>query len=109
LSSNKRITNTEPIHPKANNVDLVKRALNFEINDFETGYHDSYSNTIDIYICREFKKIFEKIYPLVKELDKLLSDRPHLEIINTVAEIIIFSLMSSNPVKFLKDAINFHH
>lgn len=45
--------------------------------------------------------------PLIEEIDKLLSYTPPAERIDTVAKMIMTSLMSSNPFKAMKDAIKF--
>ncbi len=54
----------------------------------------------------KFFEIFEKISPLIDELDKLLSFKPNQERIKMLSDAIIFALMSSNPVHSLKDTIS---
>jgi hypothetical protein len=56
-----------------------------------------------------FIEIFEKISPLIEDLDNLLSTyKSPDEKIKMVSEGIILALMSSNPVSSLKDIINLH-
>lgn len=66
---------------------------------------------IDKYTSDEdkFFKIFEKISPLIDDLDTLLSAyTSHDERNKILSEIIISALMSSNPVRSLKNTINMH-
>ncbi len=57
----------------------------------------------------KFFKIFEKISPLIEDLDTLLSTyKSPDEKIKMVSEGTILALMSSNPVRSLKDIINLH-
>lgn len=57
----------------------------------------------------KFFEIFEKISPLIEDLDTLLSTyKSPDEKIKMVSEGIILALMSSNPVSTLKDIINLH-
>ena len=58
---------------------------------------------------RKVFKIFEKISPLIDELDTLLSKyKPDPERIKILSDVISYSLMSSNPVRSLKDTISFY-
>jgi hypothetical protein len=58
---------------------------------------------------KNFFEIFEKISPLIEDLDTLLSTyKSPDEKIKMVSEEIILALMSSNPVRTLKDIINLH-
>ena len=51
-------------------------------------------------------KIFEKISPFIDELDTLLSKyKPDAERIKILSDVISYSLMTSNPVRSLKEAI----
>jgi hypothetical protein len=59
--------------------------LDFELNGFKTGSPNSYINTNTDE--QRILKVFEKTYPLVEELDKLLSHRPYLGRIIIVADI----------------------
>ncbi|MER5174900.1 MAG: hypothetical protein ABJB76_03280 [Candidatus Nitrosocosmicus sp.] len=57
----------------------------------------------------KFFKIFEKIAPLIDELDTQLSAyKSHEERIKILSESIILALMSANPVISLKNIINMH-
>ena len=57
----------------------------------------------------KFFEIFGKISPLIEDLDTLLSTyKSPDEKIKMVSEGIILALMSSNPVRTLKDIINLH-
>jgi hypothetical protein len=47
--------------------------------------------------------------PLIEEMDKGLSDIPPEKRIDTVGQIIMSSLNTSNPFKAMRDAINFHN
>jgi hypothetical protein len=65
---------------------------------------------IDIKIDDEkFFEIFEKISPLIDELDTLLSVyKSHEERMKILSDGIILALISSNPVRSLKEIIKLH-
>ncbi len=103
--------------PNSHNINSDEMAQSFNTNAFKTRNYKPpppppSSSLVDGDETDEEKvlKVFGKILPLVEELDKLLllSNLPHAERINTVAELIILSLSSSNPSKVIKNAINFH-
>jgi hypothetical protein len=75
------------------------------LEDLKVGITDP---EIDINTADEkFFEIFEKISPLIDELDILLSEyKYHEERINILSDGIILALMSPNPVRSLKDLIN---
>ncbi len=116
--------NGETTTPSTNyhNINSDEMAQSFNTNAFKTRNYkpppppssssSSSSSLVDGDETDEEKvlKVFGKVLPLVEELDKLLllSNLPHAERINTVAELIILSLSSSNPSKVIKNAINFH-
>ena len=85
-----------------------KRGYSFDPNAFKA--KDGESSTDKDYADEEkITKIFGKMLPLIEELDKLLLDAPPANRIDTVAKIIMSSLMSSNPFKVIKDAIDFQN
>ncbi len=106
--SDKRITtNREATQlSNANIMDIGKEAYSFDSNAFKARYLDS-STDKDNADEEKILRIFGKMLPLIEELDNLLLDVPHAERIDAVAQIIISSLMSSNPFKLMENAINF--
>ncbi len=92
----------------ANIMDAGKEGCRFIPNAFKA--KDVESSTDDDNADEEkILKIYGKMLPLVEELDKLLLDVTPAERIDTVAKIIISSLMFSNPIKAIKHAIDFQH
>lgn len=90
------------------NTEAVTLSRGFNINAFKTSYLKPSSVDEDATDEEKVLKVFGKMLPLVEELDKGLSDLPHAERINRVAELIILSLSSPNPFRLIKNAINFH-
>ena len=60
-------------------------------------------------MTRKKFKVFGKMLPLIEELESRLSDTPTAERTGIVGQIIMTSLMTSNPIKAMRDAINFHN
>jgi hypothetical protein len=90
-----------------NNTINIPKPNNFNLKDFE--YRDPYSKIAKTDEEKVFK-IFEKISPLIDELDTLLIST-YIQNINRtqiLASVIISSLTSQNPVKSIKNHINFY-
>jgi hypothetical protein len=110
--SNKRKINvpsssTISLESDNNNSTKIPKPNNTNLNDFE--YRDPYSKIAKTDEEKVYK-IFEKISPLIDELDTLLIST-YIQNINRtqiLASVIISSLTSQNPVKFIKKHINFY-
>jgi hypothetical protein len=110
--SNKRKINvpsssTISLESDNNNSTKIPKPNNTNLNDFE--YRDPYSKIAKTDEEKVYK-IFEKISPLIDELDTLLIST-YIQNINRtqiLASVIISSLTSQNPVKFIKNQINFY-
>lgn len=89
-------------------MDIGEKADRFNNNSLKTTYPgpstDKGNDDED-----KILKIFGKMLPLIEELDKLLLDAPPAKRIDTVAGIIMSSLMSSNPFKAMRGAIDFQN
>jgi hypothetical protein len=90
----------------ANSMDIGNEAHGFDSNAFKARHLES-STDKDNADEEKILRIFGKMLPLIEEFDNLLLDIPHAERIDAVAQIIISSLMSSNPFKAMENAINF--
>jgi hypothetical protein len=90
----------------ANSMDIGIEAYGFDSNAFKARHLES-STDKDNADEEKILRIFGKMLPLIEEFDNLLLDIPHDERIDAVAQIIISSLMSSNPFKAMENAINF--
>ncbi len=98
-NNNKTMTEVKPKDPNFNFKDFV---LNNEANS------GADTNTDDKLVDK-FLKFFEKLMPLVNELDILLkSYKKPDEIAKTISETITRSMMSQDPFKFVKDTIVVH-
>jgi hypothetical protein len=80
----------------------------FNANSLKTTYSES-STDKDNDEEEKILKVLGKMLPLIGELDSLLADVPAEKRIDTVGQIIMSSLMSSNPFKAMRDAINLHN
>ncbi len=90
------------------NKKVVSKPQNDFLNDFNFENNNSEINkNTDI---EKIFKIFEKISPLIDELDTQLSTyKIPEERIKILSESIISALSSSNPVQTLKEIIKLHH
>jgi hypothetical protein len=100
-------SSTISLDMNSNNTTTIRKPNNTNLKDFE--YKDPYSKIAKTDEEKVFK-IFEKISPLIDELDTL-SKSTYIQNVNRtqiLASVIISSLTSQNPVKFIKDQINFY-
>jgi hypothetical protein len=91
-----------------NSMDIGEEATRFSINSFKTTYSES-STDKDNDDEKKISKVFGKMLPLIEELESLLSNVSAEKRIDTVGQLIMSSLMTSNPFKAMRDAINFHN
>jgi hypothetical protein len=91
-----------------NSMSKDEKANGFNINPMKTT-HPKSSTDKDNDDEEKISKVFGKTLPLIEELDSLLSDVPAEKRIDTVGQIIMSSLMSSNPFKAMRNTINFHN
>jgi hypothetical protein len=91
-----------------NSMGIGEEANRFTINPLKTTHSES-SIDKDNNDEEKISKVFGKMLPLIEELESLLSDTPTAERTGIVGQIIMTSLMTSNPVKAMRDAINFHN
>ena len=89
----------------SNSMDIGEEANRFSINSLKTTYSES-STDKDNDDEKKISKVFEKMLPLIEELDSRLSGVPAEKRIDTVGQLIMSSLMTSNPFKAMRDAIN---
>jgi hypothetical protein len=90
-----------------NSMDIDEEANRFNIDSLKTTYSEL-STDKDNDDEEKISKIIRKMLPLIEELDSLLSDVPAEKRIDTVGQMIMSSLMTSNPFKAMRDAINLH-
>ncbi len=105
-SENELISNRRAITTKNNESKQLSKGFNI------SALKAKYSNpSVDEDNNDEEKvlKVFGKMLPLIEVLDKSLTDIPHAQRIDTVAELIILSLSAKNPFKLMKNAIGFNH
>jgi hypothetical protein len=94
-NNNKTMAEERPQIPNFNFKDLAHN------NEDNLNLDTDVNNHLD-----KFLKIFEKLMPLVDELDKILRDiKENMERIKILSDTIIKSLMSPNPFKYLKETI----
>ncbi len=105
-SENELVSGRRTITTK--NTEAKQLSNGFNINALKAKYSNP-SVDEDINDEEKILKVFGKMYPLIEELDKSLSHLPPAQRIDTVAELIILSLSTTNPFKLIKNAINFHH
>jgi hypothetical protein len=106
LASDKgKMANKKTLIAGPNSIDIGEQAKRFKINSLKTTYSAS-STDKDNDDEKKISKVFEKMLPLIEELDSLLSDVQVEKRIDTVGQIIMSSLMTSNPFKAMRDAIN---
>ncbi len=77
------------------------------INNLQT----TNSSTLSEYLEEEDKRILavvDKMVPPFEELEKLLINEPENERMNILNNVIVFSLNSPNPVKYMQDSVNFY-
>jgi hypothetical protein len=101
-------SSTISLDMNSNNTTTIRKPNNTNLKDFE--YRDPYSKIAKTDEEKVFK-IFEKISsPLIDELDTLLITTyiQNLNKTQILVSVIISSLTSQNPVKFIKDQINFY-
>ena len=91
-----------------NSIGIGDEANRFTINPLKTTHSES-SIDKDNDDEEKISKVFGKMLPLIEELESLLSDTSTAERTGIVGQIIMTSLMTSNPVKAMRDAINFHN
>jgi len=109
LASDKgKMANKKTLIAGPNSIDIGEQANRFKINSLKTTYSES-STDKDNDDEKKISKVFEKMLPLIEELDNLLSDVQVEKRIDTVGQIIMSSLNTSNPFKAMRDAINFHN
>jgi hypothetical protein len=91
----------------ANNKNTISKSYHEFLKDFNFENHNSeINNNTDI---DKIFKIFEKISPLIDELDTQLSTyKIPEERIRILSESIISALSSYNPVQYLKEIITLH-
>jgi hypothetical protein len=107
-SSSSSSTISLDMNSNNNNTTNIRKPNNTNLKDFE--YRDPYSKIAKTDEEKVFK-IFEKISsPLIDELDTLLITTyiQNLNKTQILVSVIISSLTSQNPVKFIKDQINFY-
>ena len=102
------ITNKKASTAVPNSMDIGEKADRFNIGSMKTTYSES-STDKDNEDEEKISKVFGKMLPLIEEMDKALSDIPPEKRIDTVGQIIMSSLNTSNPFKAMRDAINFHN
>jgi len=108
-----------PISTKAeynnviNNSVTAKEKLDdprFSLKDYAPIFEDNPNSNVDTnQDWTRFFKIFEKLAPLIDELDTLLTKyKQPAERIKTLSDTVTQSLMAPNPFKFIKDTIGNH-
>jgi hypothetical protein len=108
ISAKRTIASKKASIAGPNSMDKGEKANRFNIDSLKTRYSES-STDKDNDDEEKISNVFGKMLPLLEEIESLLSDTPPAERKDTVGQIIMTSLMTSNPFKAMRDAINFHN
>jgi len=105
LTPSNTTTTTSDIENE-NNINAISNPMSEPVKDF-----DLLDSLTSVYNIKEIKgtfKILSKMLPFMDEMDSLLLTFNPKNRINILSNIIITSLTSPNPVRALKDYINFY-